>query len=140
MVVPLQDLYDFVVMCILEDGKVAHAVPESEVGEWPASWHVSSAPDMATRVLAGPGVDFDASTPEIATFTVRNDPVQVLGFLGYLRWTAAQHKPVLAAAEQGNETIPMMVCRIDGEECEPLLRMAQLFDRRPGFKREWRVQ
>lgn len=140
--VSLQEVHDFVVKCILEEGKIAHAVQANLDGEWPASWWQGAGPDFSTLILAGPeGPDFDAGTPERAAFVVLNDPVRVLSFLDYLRWTVKQHKPALVAAEKDGETIPMEACPIDGAECEPLLRMAaEIFAGRPGFKRDWRVQ
>ncbi|MFF9212877.1 MULTISPECIES: hypothetical protein [unclassified Streptomyces] len=67
-----------------------------------------------------------------------NDPAHVLEVTGYLRWTVANHKPVLQPAEENGETIAVEVCPIDGAECEPLLRMAQICEEHPEFqKREW---
>ncbi|MCM2518309.1 DUF6221 family protein [Streptomyces sp. NPDC017966] len=145
--VQLQEVHDFVVKCIVHEGKVAHAVQPNLDKEWPAVWYqgagsADAPPDFSTLILAGPeGPDFDAGTPERAAFVVLNDPAHALSFLDYLRWVVKQHEPVLQAAEKDGETIPVEVCPIDGSECETLRRMAsELFHQRPGFKREWRVQ
>ncbi|MFF3466983.1 DUF6221 family protein [Streptomyces sp. NPDC002619] len=139
--VPLQDVHDFLVRCIGEEVKTAHAVQENINGECPASWYLDSPPFSTLILASAEGVDFDAGTPERAAFVVLNDPVHALRFLHYLRWTVKQHEPVLLAAEKDGEMVPMEACPIDGAECEPLLRMAaELFADRPRFKREWRVQ
>jgi hypothetical protein len=72
---------------------------------------------------------------------VRNNPAHVLRYVDFPRRIVKQHEPVLAPAEQDGMTIPMVVCPIDGEECETLLVMAnEIFHDHPRFKPEWRVQ
>jgi hypothetical protein len=135
----LREVHDFLAERITEESKIGHAVQPSLDGDWPAIWYQGAAPDFSTLILAGPeGPDFDAGTTERATFVVLNDPAHVLDFTGYLRWTVANHKPVLQPAEENGETIAVEVCPIDGAECEPLLRMANIWERHPSFKREWR--
>ncbi|WP_250293256.1 DUF6221 family protein [Streptomyces atroolivaceus] len=139
-VVALQEVHDLTLKCVLADGKAAHAVQANLDGEWPATWYQGAGPDFSTLILAGPeGPNFNAGTPERAAFVVLNEPVHVLGLVDYLRWTCSQHEPVLMPAEQDGQTVPMMVCPIDGEECESLLRVAEIFADRPGYKREWRL-
>lgn len=139
--VPLQKVHDFVVKNILKEVKTAHAVQPNLDGEWPARWYQGAGspadpPDFSTLILAGPeGPNFDAGTPERSAFVVLNDPVHVLGFLDYLRWTARQHEPTLVPAERNGETIPVEACPIDGDECQPLLLMAELFEGWDDFKR-----
>lgn len=140
--VSLQEVHDFLVKCIGEEVKTAHAVQPNLDGEWPASWWQGAGPDFSTLILAGPeGPNFDAGTTERAAFVVKNDPVHVLRFVDYLRWTVKQHEPVLVPAEENGETIAVEVCPIDGAECETLHHMAaEIFHDHPDFKREWRRQ
>ncbi|WP_399553973.1 DUF6221 family protein [Streptomyces anulatus] len=141
--VSLREVHDFVVKCIVEDSKMGLDVQPNLDGEWPAVWYQGAGspadpPDFSTLILAGPEEpDFDAGTPERAAFVVRNNPAHVLQLTGYLRWTCANHEPVLQPAGVSGETA-MEVCPIDGAKCKPLLRMAKIFQDRPGFKEEWR--
>ncbi len=144
--VQLQQVHDFLVRCIGEEVKTAHAVQPNLDGEWPAVWwqgagSADDPPDFSTLILAGPeGANFDAGTPERAAFVVRNNPAHVLRYVDFLRGIVKQHEPVLAPAEQDSMTIPMVVCPIDGEECETLLAMVnEIFHDHPRFKPEWRI-
>ena len=137
----LQDVHDFLAKRITEESIIGHRVQPSLDGDWPAVWYQGAGgadDEFETLILAGPeGPDFDAGTRERATFVVLNDPSHVLEFTGYLRWTVANHKPVLQPAGQYGE-IAVEACPIDGAECEPLLRMAQIWKSHPEFKKkEW---
>ncbi|MFG3165454.1 DUF6221 family protein [Streptomyces sp. NPDC048232] len=138
----LQEVHDFLARRITEESKIGHAVQPNLDGEWPAVWYQGAGgadDEFETLILAGPeGPNFDAGTRERASFVVLNDPAHVLDFTGYLRWTVANHKPVLQPAEENGETIDVEACPIDGAECEPLLRMANIWERHPSFKRKWR--
>ncbi|MFE0645922.1 DUF6221 family protein [Streptomyces sp. NPDC058877] len=137
----LQEVHDFLVRRILEESKIGHAVQPNSDGVWPAVWYQGAGGDndeFETLVLAGSeGPDFDAGTRERAAFAVLNDPAHVLELVGYLRWTVANHKPVDQPAERSGETIAVEVCPIDGTECEPLLRMAAIWENHPEFKKDW---
>ena len=139
----LREVHDFLARRTTEESKIAHQVQPNLDDVWPAVWYQGAGssedpPDFSTLILAGPeGPNFDAGTRERATFVVLNDPAHLIDFTGYLRWTVANHKPVLQPAGQHGET-SVEVCPIDGAECEPLLRMAQIWKAHPKFKKkEW---
>jgi hypothetical protein len=137
----LREVHDFLAKRITEESIIGHRVQPNLDGDWPATWWQGACspedpPDFSTLILAGPeGPNFDAGTRERATFVVLNDPAHVLEFTGYLRWTVANHKPELQPAGQYGETA-VEVCPIDGAECEPLLRMAKIWEAHPEFKKE----
>lgn len=138
----LRAVHDFLARRIVEETSIAYAVQPNLDGDHPAIWYQGAGgadDEFETLILAGPeGPNFDAGTRERAAFVVLNDPAHVLDFTGYLRWTVADHKPRLQPAEKNGETIAVEVCPIDGAECEPLLRMAKIWEHHPEFRREWR--
>ncbi|MER5737335.1 DUF6221 family protein [Streptomyces sp. NPDC002262] len=137
----LREVHDFLARRIVEEGMIGDAVQPGLDGDWPAVWyqgHGGDNDEFESLILAGPeGPDFDAGTRERARFVVLNDPAHVFKLLGYLRWTVANHKPVDQPAERDGETVAVEACPIDGTECEPLLRMADMWKHHPEFKKDW---
>lgn len=68
----------------------------------------------------------------------RNRSARMLADVAFKRELLNEHEPVLAAAQQGEEVTPMMVCRIDGDDCPFTRGLAALYADHPDYKEAWR--
>lgn len=76
---------------------------------------------------------------DLAEHIVRHDPAHVLARTAFLRSVVlAEHEPVLVAADDGRQTTPMVVCRLDGDDCPVSQGFAALYDKHPAYKEAWR--
>ncbi|MET8609791.1 DUF6221 family protein [Streptomyces misionensis] len=81
-------------------------------------------------------VELDA---DLADHITQHGPARVLARTAFLRSVVlAEHEPVLVAAGDGRETAPMVVCRVDGDDCSVTQGFAALYNEHPAYKAAWR--
>jgi hypothetical protein len=79
--------------------------------------------------------EFDAPLAEHIAY---QEPRRVLARTTFTRSLLAEHEPVLAAGQQGEQVTPMVVCRIDGDDCPFTQGLAALYDDHEDYRERWR--
>jgi hypothetical protein len=62
-----------------------------------------------------------------------------LADIAFKRSLLEEHAPDLQAAVKDNETTPMVVCRIDGDDCPFTQHLATLYATHPDYQESWRL-
>lgn len=116
--VHLDEVWAFCSARLDDDEEMARATSDSEIDEqlgW-AEVHVGQAQEHIARHL----------------------PSRVIADVMFKRGLLAEHQPVLAAAAQDDQVTPMLVCRIDGDDCPFTRGLAGLYAGHPGYRETWR--
>jgi hypothetical protein len=74
----------------------------------------------------------------LAAHVARHDPRRVLADIAFKRELLAEHEPSLQAAVKDDEVIPMVVCKVDGDECPFAQGLAALYADHPDYQEAWR--
>lgn len=68
----------------------------------------------------------------------KNRSTRMLADVAFKRELLAEHEPALQAAQTDGKVTPMVVCRIDGDDCPFTQGLAALYDDHPDYKEGWR--
>lgn len=68
----------------------------------------------------------------------KNRTDRALADVAFKRALLAEHEPTLQAAVQGSEVTPMLVCRVDGDECPFTQGLAAVYCDHDDYKEGWR--
>ncbi|WP_336317944.1 DUF6221 family protein [Streptomyces lavendofoliae] len=95
-------------------------------------------PGAQGMCIAGTGQSNDPQSMADAAHIARHDPTRVLAEVAFKRELLAEHEPELHAAVNDREVTPVVVCRIDGDDCPFTRGLAALYDDHPDYKETWR--
>lgn len=115
----LDEVWAFCTARLDDDEKAALATTDDEISEQ-LSW---------AEVRVGDAIEH----------IERHLPTRALAAVVFKRELLTEHEPALQAAVKGSEVTPMLVCRIDGDDCPVTQGLAALYADHPDYREAWQL-